>query len=219
MADTENNIYSPFLKLPPEVRIRIYEYLWPGSASLEIIVSSQSTRVVEHSRPPRYKPSLTRHYNALATLSVSKAVRSEALLVFYEKAHFHVRIYEGNLWITTPLAEPEAVLQHIRSSKVSMSLPSRPHYYQEGVHDRLLTALGLLSDGLNSRAQSQPLSICIMSSKQVTDENCDLLRKVQWRGGILLEVGFGDRTQPWDEAELGTIIDHMGRIVKEDLQG
>jgi len=218
MADVQEHAHSPFLKLPPELRIRIYEYLWPGTANLEVVVSSSFTRIIERSRSYRDKPTLT-YYNALATLSVSKAVRSEALLVFYERAHFHVRIYEGNLWTTSSLQEPEAVLQHLRSVKISMSLPSHPHYYHEGVHHRLLAALRTLSHGMDRRAQRQPLLVSVVFSKQVTRENCDMLRQVQWRGGVVLEVGSESRTRPWDEIELKRITESMGRIVKNELQG
>lgn len=218
MADIEENTHSPFLRLPPELRSRIFEYLWPGTASLEVIVSSKSTKLID--KPVSYKDrhQLT-YYNSLATLSVAKAVREEALLVFYERARFHVRVYEGNLWPTVPLAESEEVLRHIRNVKLTLSLPSRPHYYKEGVHDRLLAALRHLDTVVNGRARSQPLSVCVMSAKQVTPENLDMLRQIRWGGGVVLEIGFAERTQAWDETELGQIMSSMGQILKDELKG
>lgn len=218
MTDIEEDAHSPFLRLPPELRSKIFVYLWPGTASLELIVSSQSTKLVNKFITYKDRRQLT-YYNSLATLLVSKAVREEALLVFYERAHFHVRVYEGNLWPTLPLAESEAVLRHIRNVKLTLSLPSKPHYYQKGVHDRALAALRHLDTVVNGRARSQPLSVCVMSAKQVTPENLDMLRQIRWGGGVVLEIGFAERIQAWDETELGQIMSSMGQILKDELKG
>lgn len=92
-----SNDNSEMLRLPPELRIRIYQY-YINDLQPEVHINAEDQGM--------------RHVNAL--LSICREIRSEALPIFYSQTTFIVRAHEGRRWLASLHDDATKVLRKLQ---------------------------------------------------------------------------------------------------------
>jgi len=222
-AQTQNGCH--LLRLPIELRLTIYEYLWPGKASAEVSLSDTSFLVHRDisGQPHTHMlcGSATRPY-PLAVLLVCREIHTEALSVLYQKTRFSFVVSDYTdrcRRVHKHLPSRACFLEHIRHATARLVLPSRP---SKGLHSRMDVALENLQERLSAACSQGVLRVPLFCAEQLTWHNYVVLLSAWWKGKteICIETRLFDRLQrDMDQCEARQTLDAMIELVGEQHGG